>query len=103
MKKLSELIIAVDHLRVFLEANLSEEEIEQVEEITEMVNEVVEEIVKPTEPEEVKEQVDINFLKDDTPCVEEPVEDTAKRPEDMNWHELREWYKENEKNKRVKR
>ncbi len=104
MKSIGELIKACEHLLVFLHANGEEElvqvEQEQIEELVEQVEEIcVEPIAEVVEDEiviedepvvaEPKPVTDLDFLKDTPSSLEKPFKPTK----DMNYKELREYYK----------
>ncbi len=102
IKKFNELIMATKHLLTFLEAN-DEDGIE--EELHEVIQETIEEIERPEEQplevedvfedifeEAVKEpinEVKLDFLKDSPIVNEKPPKPTK----DMNYAELRAYYK----------
>ncbi len=99
MKSIGELIKACEHLLVFLHHN-NEEVAELVEEVEELCAEPVvevieEEIVIEDEPvvaevlAEPKPVTDLDFLKDTAVSFEKPFKPTK----DMNYKELREYYK----------
>ncbi len=101
MNKISELIKATKHLLVFLESN---DEDGSEEELNEVVQETIEEIEEIETPEEqtseVKDsfeeptkepinEVKLDFLKDSPVVNEKPPKPTK----DMNYAELRAYYK----------
>lgn len=103
MNKISELIKATKHLLVFLEANNKDDK-EDEEELKEVVQETLEKIEEIETPEEKivevedifeepkKEPIDevkLDFLKDNPIVGEKPLKPTK----DMNYAELRAYYK----------
>ena len=105
MKKISELIKATKHLLVFLEANDEDGSEEELKEVVQETIEEIEEIERPEEQtlevedvfedifeEPIKEpitEVKLDFLKDSPIVNEKPTKPTK----DMNYAELRAYYK----------